>query len=291
MIRVILISLISIIFLTSCVNYKKDKLRVVTSNWIGYTPLFYAREKGLLDKLNIQLLSVVSLSESLHTYKSKHADIFLGTQYEYEEAFKRDNQVVPIMLLNKSDGGDIVMSNLTLEEIKKEDKQIDVLLELSSVNSLVFDDFITKHNIKNKNFNYVNKDQSFIAQQKEFKNPTIVISYNPYTITLEKNGLKTLETTKDNIEILIVDAMFTTNDILIKYKDELKELKKIIDIAIDDLEKDEKVYYDLIKDYLYDTSFEEFQQSLSNIKWINKNIDQNILDSLKEHNFPTKELL
>ncbi|MGJ0352643.1 hypothetical protein NG783_04975 [Aliarcobacter cryaerophilus] len=291
MIRVILISLISIIFLTSCVNDKKDKLRVVTSNWIGYTPLFYAREKGLLDKLNIQLLSVVSLSESLHTYKSKHADIFLGTQYEYEEAFKIDNQVVPIMLLNKSDGGDIVMSNLTLEEIKKEDKQIDVLLELSSVNSLVFDDFITKHNIKNKNFNYVNKDQSFIAQQKEFKNPTIVISYNPYTITLEKNGLKTLETTKDNIEILIVDAMFTTNDILIKYKDELKELKKIIDIAIDDLEKDEKAYYDLIKDYLYDRSFEEFEQSLSNIKWINKNIDQNILDSLKEHNFPTKELL
>lgn len=291
MIRVILISLISIIFLTSCVNDKKDKLRVVTSNWIGYTPLFYAREKGLLDKLNIQLLSVVSLSESLHTYKSKHADIFLGTQYEYEEAFKRDNQVVPIMLLNKSDGGDVVMSNLTLEEIKKEDKQIDVFLELSSVNSLVFDDFITKHNIKNKNFNYVNKDQSFIAQQKEFKNPTIVISYNPYNITLEKNGLKTLETTKDNIEILIVDAMFTTNDILIKYKDELKELKKIIDIAIDDLEKDEKAYYDLIKDYLYDTSFEEFQQSLSNIKWINKNIDQNILDSLKEHSFPTKELL
>ena len=291
MIRVILISLISIIFLTSCVNDKKDKLRVVTSNWIGYTPLFYAREKGLLDKLNIQLLSVVSLSESLHTYKSKHADIFLGTQYEYEEAFKRDNQVVPIMLLNKSDGGDVVMSNLTLEEIKKEDKRIDVFLELSSVNSLVFDDFITKHNIKNKNFNYVNKDQSFIAQQKEFKNPTIVISYNPYNITLEKNGLKTLETTKDNIEILIVDAMFTTNDILIKYKDELKELKKIIDIAIDDLEKDEKAYYDLIKDYLYDTSFEEFQQSLSNIKWINKNIDQNILDSLKEHNFPTKELL
>ncbi|MGJ0362177.1 ABC transporter substrate-binding protein [Aliarcobacter cryaerophilus] len=291
MIRVILISLISIIFLTSCVNDKKDKLRVVTSNWIGYTPLFYAREKGLLDKLNIQLLSVVSLSESLHTYKSKHADIFLGTQYEYEEAFKRDNQVVPIMLLNKSDGGDVVMSNLTLEEIKKEDKQIDVFLELSSVNSLVFDDFITKHNIKNKNFNYVNKDQSFIAQQKEFKNPTIVISYNPYNITLEKNGLKTLETTKDNIEILIVDAMFTTNDILIKYKDELKELKKIIDIAIDDLEKDEKAYYDLIKDYLYDTSFEEFQQSLLNIKWINKNIDQNILDSLKEHNFPTKELL
>lgn len=291
MIRVILISLISIIFLTSCVNDKKDKLRVVTSNWIGYTPLFYAREKGLLDKLNIQLLSVVSLSESLHTYKSKHTDIFLGTQYEYEEAFKRDNQVVPIMLLNKSDGGDVVMSNLTLEEIKKEDKQIDVFLELSSVNSLVFDDFITKHNIKNKNFNYINKDQSFIAQQKEFKNPTIVISYNPYNITLEKNGLKTLETTKDNIEILIVDAMFTTNDILIKYKDELKELKKIIDIAIDDLEKDEKAYYDLIKDYLYDTSFEEFQQSLSNIKWINKNIDKNILDSLKEHNFPTKELL
>ncbi len=43
-----------------------------------------------------------------------------------KKLLKRDNQVVPIMLLNKSDGGDVVMSNLTLEEIKKEDKQIDV---------------------------------------------------------------------------------------------------------------------------------------------------------------------
>ncbi len=84
--------------------------------------------------------------------------------------------------------------------------------------------------------------------------------------------------------------MFTTNDILIKYKDELKELKKIIDIAIDDLEKDEKAYYDLIKDYLYDTSFEEFQQSLSNIKWINKSIDQKYFRLSKRAQFPNKRV-
>ena len=34
-----------------------------------------------------------------------------------------------------------------------------------------------------------------------------------------------------------------------------------------------------------------FLESLSNIKWLNKNSNNDILNSLKNHNFPTKELL
>ncbi|AXK49167.1 hypothetical protein CRU87_08595 [Aliarcobacter trophiarum LMG 25534] len=291
MIRVILVSLISIIFFTSCGEDKKEKLKIVTSNWIGYTPLFYAKEKGLLDNLNIELLSVVSLSESLYTFNSNHADIFLGTQYEYKMSSMKNSQVVPIMLLNKSDGGDVVMSNKTLQELYEERNKIDVYLELSSINSIVFEEFISKYKLETKYFNYINKDQSFIANLKEFTNPTIVVTYNPYNIALEKRGLITLESTNDNKDLLIIDAMFTTNDILVKYKDELKELKKIVNIAISEIEKDPKQYYELIKVYLFGITYEEFTNSISNIKWLNNNPNQNILLNLKEHNFPIKDLL
>ena len=85
--------------------------------------------------------------------------------------------------------------------------------------------------------------------------------------------------------------MFTKNETLIKYKEELIELKNIIDIAVIELEKDPKKYYESIKDYLYDTNYDDFLESLSNIKWLNKNSNNDILNSLKSNNFPTKELL
>ena len=85
--------------------------------------------------------------------------------------------------------------------------------------------------------------------------------------------------------------MFTKNDILAKHKQELLELKNIIDLAIIELEKDPKKYYETIKDYLYDTSYDEFLGSLSNIKWLNKNPSKEILKNLKDHNFSTKEIL
>jgi len=291
MIKVIFLSLLAILFLSSCSNNKKEELVIVTSNWIGYTPLIYAKEKGYLDKLNIELLNVVSLSENLHTFNSGNADIFMGTQYEYKVASQKNPEVIPIMLLNKSDGGDVIMSNLELSSLKNEEKTIDVFLELDSINSIVFEDFIIKHNLKDKKFNYINKDQSYISALREFQNSSIVITYNPYNIFLEKVGLKTIETTKNSIDILIIDGMFTKNDILAKHKQELLELKNIIDLAIIELEKDPKKYYETIKDYLYDTSYDEFLGSLSNIKWLNKNPSKEILKNLKDHNFSTKEIL
>jgi NitT/TauT family transport system substrate-binding protein len=279
------------IFFISCSKDKKDELKIVTSNWIGYTPLFYAKELGYLDALNIKLLSVVSLSESLYTYKSTHADVFLGTQYEYKESLKTNNKVIPIMLLNKSDGGDVVMSNKSIDELKTEEGIIDVFLEVNSINYMIFEDFIAKYKLNDKKFNYINKDQSFIAEQKVFKNSAIVITYNPYNIVLEKNGLKTLLSTKDSDDLLVIDAMFTSKDTLIKYYSELKELKNIIDIAVEELHKNPKEYYELIKDYLYDTKYEDFIESTQKIKWINKNPSEAIIDNLKAHNIPIKDIL
>jgi NitT/TauT family transport system substrate-binding protein len=58
------------------------------------------------------------------------------------------------------------MSNKTLESLQKIDEEIDVFLELDSINSIVFEDFIKNHSLKNKTFNYINKDQSYISSLK-----------------------------------------------------------------------------------------------------------------------------
>ena len=69
---------------SSCVEDNK-KIKITTSTWIGYAPLFYAKEKNWLEPLNIKLLNVVSLSENMYLLficnhpckKYYHRDILL----------------------------------------------------------------------------------------------------------------------------------------------------------------------------------------------------------------------
>lgn len=289
MIKKLSFLILSIFLLTSCSIQNEKKLKISTTTWIGYTPLYYAKEKGWLEPLNIKLLNLVSLSENMYLYKSGNSDAYVGTQYEYS-VLKKDN-LIPIIMFDKSNGGDIVMSNYSVNDLLKADSKIDVYLEMDSINSIVFDDFIKQYNLTNKQFNYLNKDQAFISNLKNTKTPTIIVTYIPYNISLEKEGFKEITSTKNNENIVVIDAMFTTREVFNENKDRFVELKKIVDKSIENLKQNPKEFFETIKAYLPDTTFEDFEQSLNDIIWINKDIPQNLTEKLNNSNFPTKEIL
>lgn len=291
MFRKILFAFIIVFLFTSCSLENGKKIKISATTWIGYTPLFYAKEKSWLEPLNIKLLNVVSLSENMYLYKSGKSDAYVGTQYEYHYLVKNMESLTPILLFDKSNGGDVIMGNLDIEELEKIEKQIDVYLEMDSINSILFEDFINKHNLKNKNYNYINKDQAFISELKISQNPTIVVTYVPYNIKLEKNGFKNLASTKDNLDLLVIDAMFTTKELFLENKQTFIELKKLVDKSIVNLQKDPKEFYETIKDYLPNTDYEEFLKSLDDIIWINKDVSPKIIEKLSDNNFPTRDLL
>ena len=291
MFRKILFAFIIVFLFTSCSLENGKKIKISATTWIGYTPLFYAKEKSWLEPLNIKLLNVVSLSENMYLYKSGKSDAYVGTQYEYHYLVKNMESLTPILLFDKSNGGDVIMGNLDIEELEKIEKQIDVYLEMDSINSILFEDFINKHNLKNKNYNYINKDQAFISELKTSQNPTIIVTYVPYNIKLEKNGFKNLASTKDNLDLLVIDAMFTTKELFLENKQTFIELKKLVDKSIVNLQKDPKEFHETIKDYLPNTDYEEFLKSLDDIIWINKDVSPKIIEKLSDNNFPTRDLL
>lgn len=283
--------LFTIFIFTSCSIQENKKLKIATTSWIGYTPLLYAQEKGWLEPLNIKLLNVVSLSESMYLYKGNNADVYMGTQYEYNFLAQKIESLIPIMLMNKSNGGDLVMSNSSVDELQKTEQEIDVYLEMDSINSILFEVFIKKYNLENKQINYINKDQAYISELKNINKPTVIVTYVPYNKILEKNGFKSLETTKNNYDLLVIDGMITTKETLNENKKTFLELKKLINKAIENLQNDPKEYYETIKDYLIDTNYEEFSESLNDIIWINKNIPEKIIENLSNKNFPTRDLI
>lgn len=279
------------LFLASCSTQTEKQLKISATTWIGYTPLFYAKAKGWLEPLNIKLINVSSLSENMSVYKAKKSDIYVGTQYEFNHL--QDTSIVPIFMFDRSNGGDIVMSNYSIQELQDTNKPIDAYLEIDSINSTLLEDFLARYRLTEKKIHYINKDQTLIAAltTKKIRNPSLLITYIPYNIKLEKNGFKEIASTKNNLNLLVIDAMFTSKKVLSNNKARLLKLKEIINTSITNLQKDPKEFHLSIKPYLLNVSYEEFKDHLNDIVWINTEINQELQKRIEESHFPLRSLL
>ncbi|GGD45234.1 hypothetical protein GCM10012288_19450 [Malaciobacter pacificus] len=292
MLKKILIPFLIIIFFSSCTYKEEKKLKISISNWIGYTPLIYAKEKKWLDDLNIKILQVSSLTENLYLYEAGNSDAFVGTQYEYNLAKKSQNSLIPLILLNRSNGGDMIMSNLTIEELKNSSK-LDVYLEIDSVNSILLEDFLVTNNLKNLKINYINKDQQYIStlKKKNLKEPTLIVTYSPYYKVLEENGINIIASTADKLRLLIVDALFVSKEVYTENEKKFQKLKILIDKAIENLQENPKEYFETVKTHNLNMTYDEFLSTVEKIVWINKKIEQVYIDKLNYQNFPVRDIL
>jgi NitT/TauT family transport system substrate-binding protein len=212
-------------------------------------------------------------------------DGLAATNYEYNQI---KHSVVPVILLDKSYGGDKVLSDRNITELKKA-KKIDVYLEIDSVNSVLLKGFIKKYHIPKSKLVIHNKDQQEIIKSTyDFKKPIIIVTYAPYDATLKKMGFKEIASTKTDKDLLVIDALFINKKLYSKKR--FKILKKDIDKAIEEIKKDPQKAYQLIKQYYTNYSFEDFKKDLNNIKWIN-NPSKELILQLQRIGFETKDLV
>ena len=291
MLKQALIFLLIMIFFTSCSNEHPKQIKISATTWVGYTPLFYAKAKGWLKPLNIKLINVSSLAENMNVYKAKKSHAYVGTQFEYN--YLKDNDLIPIIMFDRSNGGDIIMSNSSIEELNNTKSKIDAYLEMNSINYTILKDFLKSNKLSEKKINYINQDQTQISvlQSKNLKNNTLVVTYAPYNIQLEKNGFTEIASTKNGLELLVIDAMFTSKKTFSQNQKQFKDLKILINRAIDDLHADPKMFYTTIKPYMLELSYEEFKHALDDIVWINKNLELDLKQRLEKSNFPIRNLI
>ncbi len=247
----------------------EKELKISTNAWIGYAPLFYAKEKGYLKKLNIKLILNVSLSEAADVYLVNDADMVTTTQHELHAIKKTVNDTVPIILLDRSDGGDMILSNKNLQQIKNA-KKVDAYLEINSINTNLLRDFIRFHKLDINKFSFINKDQAEIQDLAPNSSKTmLIVTYSPYNVKLKKSGFLEISSTKSLQELIVIDSLCTHKKFLKTQKSRLKQLKAVIDNSIKEIQTDKKGSYKLIKRYLENISYTEYLKALDNIKWIN----------------------
>jgi NitT/TauT family transport system substrate-binding protein len=282
-----------LILLGACSSPSQNPLKISATTWIGYTPLFYAKEKGWLERINVRLINVVSLSENMYLYKAGNSDAYSGTQYEHSILKDSIPSLIPIMLFDRSNGGDIIMSNHTIEALTSSTKKIDAYLEMDSINYTLLEDFIHSYHIDEKRINYIDRDQLEISSLKNTQpdKQILIITYIPYDSALKNNGFQEILSTKNSLDLLVIDALYTTKENLNAHKKQYTQIKALVDDAIMALEQDPKEFYETVRPYMENMSYEEFQASIDDIVWINSTLDKTLIERMQQASFPTKDLL
>lgn len=283
------------ILLSSCTNTQEGEsgqpLVISTDIWIGASVFYYAREMGWLKEANIQMLLAHSINENMQLYASGASDLFTGTQHEYARMRKEYHDLIPIIIYDRSFGGDMVLANRTIEQIRASEGGVDVYLEADSVGEEMLEYFIEHEGISKKRMNIIHRTQDEMARlhASDQNPPTIIITYNPHDLALKAQGYFEIANSKDN-RYLVVDAVYVSKKRYSENPDAYQKLSDAIRRSHEAYEQDPRKFYENVKPYLGNPSYDEFMQMQRNIEWIDTP-SKEILQRLGKIRFPLNGLI
>jgi NitT/TauT family transport system substrate-binding protein len=272
-----------------CGNHNESKLRISLNSWIGYSPVYYVKEKGWMDS-EIEFHSVVSLEESVKMFQAGITDGFCGTQYEYRHSNLLKESTVPAILIDISKGGDVVLSNFDITDKDTLEGSIDVYLEIQTINSVIFQKFIEKYDLGGCELNLKNTNQFNISKLQPDADKLIIITYEPYSTGLIKKGF-TQAADSESLNMLVVDGIFFKTEKYAQRQSLLKKLRLNLDRALDVLKNDPMEYYITVLPYLDGLTYDEFFESLGEIEWVSGEIGDSLKKGLDVIGMPYDKVL
>jgi NitT/TauT family transport system substrate-binding protein len=251
--------------------------------------VYYVKEKGWMDG-EIEFHSVVSLEESVKMFQAGITDGFCGTQYEYRHSNLLRESTVPVVLIEVSKGGDVVLSNFDITDKDSLHGRIDVYLELQTINSIIFQRFVEKYDLADCELNLINMNQFNISKLNPASDKLIIVTYEPYSTGLIKKGFLQAADS-ESLNMLVVDGIFLKAEKYAERKALLKKLRQNMNKALDVLKNDPMEYYITVMPYLDGLTYDEFFKSLNDIEWITGELNDSLKKGLDMIGMPYDKVL
>ncbi|WP_456450580.1 ABC transporter substrate-binding protein [Hydrogenimonas sp.] len=265
-------------------------IKIAVNPWIGYTPFMYLERTGEMERLGFKMVLVSSLGENANLLSNHLVDGFAATQYEYLNYRDELEGIVPVFTIDRSAGADKVHANTDISTLQRTDAPIHVYMEFGSCNEDIFKSFKKAHGLEKKKFIYHHDPQSVIKNLKADPDMlVIVVSYEPFSSTLERNGIKEIASSA-NLDIQIIDALFSSKKDVESQREKFVALKKAFWKAKSVLDDDPKRFYETVKELLEGQDFPTFIESLRGIEWLPKP-DEEALKTLQGQGIDTNYLL
>jgi len=291
--RVFFALAISILFPSCSQKSETVPLIIASDVWIGSAPLYYAHAAGWLKEANIEILLADSMNDTQRMYDLHASSLFTGTQHEYLRAKKKHPDLVPIIIYDRSYGGDLILSNRTLDMLNESNETITIYVEFDTVGEDMIRYFINETHFSENRFNVINRHLEEIESLRDTPSspPTLIVTYNPHDILPRKHGFTKIADSKDE-RYLVIDGIYTSLAIYRQYPERLALLKSAIDRANEVYKKRPEEFYAKVKPYLHNLSYSEFKTMEENIRWIDHDrLTPEMLLRIKDIGIPTETLI
>jgi NitT/TauT family transport system substrate-binding protein len=110
-------------------------------------------------------------------------------------------------------------------------------------------------------------------------------------MSLVKNGFTEVASTKNKNDLFVVDAMYVSSKLFYEKKEDFERLNLIIERSIQALRKNPKEYYEKVKPYLENPTYDEFTHMLENIQWIHNKPSAQLQQQMEKIQFPSKDIM
>lgn len=287
-----LFALFPLLFISCSPSPERKPIVLSADLWIGHAPIFYAHAQGWLKEADIQLLHTQSIGESVTQFESGAADLITTTGYEFLHLKEKYPDFTACIIHDKSFGGDVILSNRTLEELHTSDEVIELYLEPKTLNEEMWHYLMEFEGFAKERFRIAPKSQEEMSRLKTSASepPVMAITFNPYDLPMMKNGFLQIASTKDS-RYLIVDGIHAKRSFIQAHKAQIIQLKAMMEKAVQAYHKDPKQFYQKVKPYLNNPEYEEFQAMVQNIEWIFPYPSHEMLIQLRHIGYSTEDLV
>jgi len=216
---------ITVLFLTSCIGNASyaEPLRVGTTLWPGYEPLYLAQEIKAY-KEDIRMIHYPSTSEVLRAFKNHIVEAAALTLDEVVLLAESQIPVQIILVLDISEGADVIMAKPELKNMQGL-VGAKVAVESTAVGAYTLSRALAVHNIDISQISLVNVENSNHKEAYINNLADAVVTYEPVrTQLLNAGAIEVFNSTEIPGEI--VDVLVVHDDVISSHSDELHDIAK-----------------------------------------------------------------
>lgn len=207
---------------TGCSQDQKQPLRIASSPWPGFEPLYLARDLGYLNKNKFKLFELPSLDITMESFRNHSTDIATLTLDEVLELLLQGTKLRILLIMDISNGGDAVLAKPEIKNIAdikgKRVSIVNVPLGLYMLHRMLDKAGLKREDVKV--FTMPDTRQEKFYQQGK---ADVIVTYDPVKSRLQKAGLNVIFDSSD-IPNEIFDLLVVHEDVYQTRRQELCEL-------------------------------------------------------------------
>jgi len=271
-----LLLLSCLIIFGSCKTHTNDPIKIGTNSWIGYEPLYLARNLDYYKDCPVSLTQMPSASDVMRAFRNGLIDCATLTLDETYTLLQDSIDVKMLFIMDISNGADVIMSKpeiKTLADLKG--KRIGV--ESSAVGAYTLCRALEIGKISPHDITQITLIEADLINAFKSGEVDAVVTFEPYRSQLLKSGANVVFDSRQ-IPNEIFDVFIVNADIYKKREADFLKLKEIWFQSLKYIkENPDKTNSFICKRLGF--SNDEFEKSLNGIIWPNKNQNKSLMEN------------